>query len=323
MSRLKIITEKKSKPYMSLSPKKVANNKTLRRKRIWWAYLFILPQLLFFLVFTIYPIVMSYVYSVFDWPGIGPLDDFAGLENYTRVLKDPSFWNAFKNTFIYMAGVTLLLLPTSLLLAIALNNVLKKSSVFYRTIFFLPVVTTTAIVGIVMRKVFSSTGVLNEFLMAIGLIDEPHNWLGSPTSAMIILIVIGAWKFFGMMMVYWLAGLQTLPKDVLEAASMDGCNLWQKLRHVIVPILLPVAMVILLLCVSSSLHVFDLVLTLTGGGPYYSTDVVDLYIFRFAFNPDSGLPSMGYASAAGVVFGLAVFAVILLLGWLIRRTKQS
>ncbi|WP_257349015.1 carbohydrate ABC transporter permease [Pseudalkalibacillus decolorationis] len=293
----------------------------LHRKRKIWAYVFIFPQLLFFIVFTIYPIIMSYVYSFYDWPGIGALDDFVGLDNFVRALQDPSFWNAFKNTFIYMIGVTVLLLPTSLLVAMLLNNVLKRSTVFYRTLFFLPVVTTTAIVGIVMRKVFGAGGIFDEILLTLGIIDAPFAWLGSPVTAMIIVIVVGAWKFFGMMMVYWLAGLQTLPKDVLEAASIDGCKTWQKLRYVIIPILMPVALVIILLCVTSSLHVFDLVLTLTGGGPYYSTDVVDLYIYRYAFNPDLGLPSMGYASAAGVVFGVAVFAIVLLLGWLLRKSR--
>ncbi|MCP3739347.1 carbohydrate ABC transporter permease [Rossellomorea sp. BNER] len=293
----------------------------LHRKRQLWALVFILPQLIFFIVFTIYPIIMSYIYSLYDWPGIGALDDFVGIDNFIRVIQDPSFWNAFKNTFIYMLGVTVLLLPTSLFVAMLLNNVLKRSAVFYRTIFFLPVVTTTAIIGIVMRKVFGSGGIFDEILMTLNVIDAPYPWLGSPVTAMIIVIVVGAWKFFGMMMVYWLAGLQTLPKDVLEAASIDGCNTWQKLRNVIIPILMPVALVILLLCVTSSLHVFDLVLTLTGGGPYFSTDVVDLYIYRYAFNPEAGLPSMGYASAAGVVFGVAVFAIVLAIGWLTRRAK--
>ncbi|WP_246218406.1 carbohydrate ABC transporter permease [Litoribacterium kuwaitense] len=292
------------------------------RKRIWWAYLFILPQLIFFIVFTIYPIVMSYVYSVYEWTGLGPLEDFVGLENYTRIITDDMFWNSFKNTFIYMIGVTLLLMPGSLLLAIILNNVLKKSSVFYRTIYFLPVVTTTAIVGIVLRNVFGDAGFINEMFLEIGFLDEPFSWLGSPVPAMIVVILAGSWKFFGMMMVYWLAGLQTLPKDVVEAARIDGANSWNLLRYITIPILLPVGTVILLLCVTSSLHVFDMVMTLTNGGPYYSTDMVDLFIYRKAFSPDDGLPAMGYASAAGVVFGIATFAIVLVLGWIVRRAKQ-
>lgn len=294
----------------------------LEIKRIVWAYLFILPQLLFFIGFTIYPIIMSYVYSVFEWSGIGPLTDFVGLENYFSIIKNKMFWNAFKNTIIYMLGITILLMPGSLILAIILNNVLKKSSVFYRTIFFLPVVATTAIIGIVMRQIFGDVGLVNDILLYIGVLDNPYSWLGRPFTAMLVLILVGAWQYSGIMMVYWLAGLQTLPKEVLEAARIDGCNFWQLLRFVIVPILIPVGMVILLLCVTSSLHVFDLVLTLTGGGPYFSTDVVDLFIYRHAFDVHTGLPAMGYASSAGVVFGIAVFGIVLVLGWFVKVTRN-
>lgn len=293
------------------------------KRRIWWAYIFILPQVIFFIIFTIYPIVMSYVYSVYSWAGLGPLEDFVGLENYVKILQDDLFWNAFKNTFIYMIGVTVLLMPTSLLLAFLLNNVLSKtSSVIYRVIYFIPVVTTTAIVGIVLRQMFGDDGFVNQLFMAIGLIKTPISWFGSSFLAMIIVIAIGAWKFFGMMLIYWMAGLQTLPKDVIDAARIDGCNGWQLLRHVTIPILLPVGMVILLLSVTSSLHVFDLVKTLTDGDPYYGTDMVDLFVYREAFDPDKGLPAMGYASAAGVVFGIATFIIILLLGWLLRKTQK-
>lgn len=289
--------------------------------RIGWAYLFILPQVIFFLLFTIYPIVMSYIYSTFEWNGIGPLTNFVGIDNFIRLFQDALFWNAFMNTFIYMIGVTIVLMPTSLILALILNNVLKKSSVFYRTIYFIPVVATTAVVGLVLRQIFGDDGAINEILMTLGIINEPYSWLGNSISAMFVVILVGAWKFFGMMMIYWLTGLQTVPKEVLEAAEIDGANQWQKLRYVILPILYPIAMVILLLCVTSSLHVFDLVKTLTEGGPYFGTDMIDLFVYRHAFDPDSGFPQMGYASAAGVIFGIITLAIALLLG-LLARKKQ-
>ncbi|HLR02953.1 MAG TPA: sugar ABC transporter permease [Virgibacillus sp.] len=304
----------------TISLKKPLKSKQ-EKKRIYWAYLFILPQLIFFLVFTIYPIVMSYVYSAYEWSGIGPLTNFVGLDNFVRLFQDPRFWNAFGNTFIYMIGVTILLMPTSLVLAIILNNVLTKSSVFYRTIYFLPVVASTAVVGLVLRQVFGDDGAVNEILMGLGIIDKPHSWLGHSVSAMVIVILVGAWKFFGMMMVYWLAGLQTIPKDVIEAAKIDGANFWHLTRHVILPILAPIALVILLLCVTSSLHVFDLVKTLTDGEPYYSTDMIDLFVYRKAFDPQEGLPAMGYASAAGVIFGIITLAIALGLSWIAKRKQ--
>jgi len=287
-----------------------------------WAYLFVLPQFVFFIAFTIYPIVMSYVYSLFKWSGIGPLKLFVGWDNYVRVLQDERFWNAFQNTFIYVAGTTILLLPTTLLMAVVLNRGVQKGKVLYRVIYFLPVITTTAIVGLIMRSIFGNkNALLNELLMAIGLLDEPYPWLTRASSAMIIVILVGAWKFFGMMMVYWLAGLQSLPSDVYEAASIDGCGPVQSFRYITVPLLLPIGAVILLLSVVSGLHVFDLVKTLTEGGPYYGTDVMDLYIYRYAFD-SSGPPAFGYASAAGIVFGLSILVITLLIGGLVRLTKS-
>lgn len=312
---------KETKKDSSTIPIKKPLRSKQQKKRIYWAYLFILPQIVFFLVFTVYPIIMSYVYSTFEWSGIGPLTDFVGFDNFIRLFQDPRFWNAFSNTFIYMIGVTVILLPTSLILAIILNNILKKSSVFYRTIYFLPVVASTAVVGLVLRQIFGDAGAFNEFLLALGIIDEPHSWLGTSISAMVVVILVGAWKFFGMMMVYWLAGLQTVPQNVLEAAKIDGANFYHLIRHIILPMLAPIAMVILLLSVTSSLHVFDLVKTLTDGEPYFSTDMIDLFVYRKAFDPNEGLPAMGYASAAGVIFGIITLAIALGLSWLVRRKQ--
>ncbi|MFD0959980.1 carbohydrate ABC transporter permease [Paenibacillus chungangensis] len=297
---------------------------TFRRRkgsRIAWAYVFILPQLLFLILFTLYPIIMSYVYSFYDWNGIGPLDDFVNFDNYSRAIGDERFWNAFKNSFIYTGGVTLLLMPSSLLLAIWLNNSMLKGRVIYRTLYFLPVVTTTAIIGIIMRSIFGNQhAFFNELLISLRMLQEPYSWLGKPTSAMIIVIVIGSWKFFGMMMVYWLAGLQSLPKDIYEAASIDGCDAVKTFRYMTLPLIMPIAAVVLLLCVTNSLHVFDLVKTLTEGGPYYSTDMMDLYIYRQVFDI-SGFPQYGYASAAGIIFGLSVFGITLVLSWFVKQAR--
>jgi multiple sugar transport system permease protein len=125
-----------------------------------------------------------------------------------------------------------------------------------------------------------------------------------------------------MMMVYWLAGLQSLPRDIYESASIDGANAFQAFRHITVPLLLPIGAVVLLLCVVECLHVFDLVKTLTNGGPYFATDMMDLYIYRQAFDV-RGFPSLGYASAAGIFFGLSVFAMTLVLVWISRRAKAK
>lgn len=293
-----------------------------RRRRYLWAYLFLLPQLVFFFVFTVYPIVMSYVYALYEWSGIGPLESFVGAANFIRLLKEAPFWNALGNSLVYIAAQTALLLPSTLLLALVLNQARFKGKVFYRTLYFLPVVTTTSTVGIIMKFIFGNEDALvNGVLLRLGLIDRPVPWLGQSGTAMAVLILIGSWKFFGMMMVYWLAGLQSLPKDAFEAARADGAGPWQTFRYITLPLLAPVGAVILLLAVVNSMHVFDLVKTLTGGGPYFATETVDLYIYNYAFNT-SGFPQIGFASAAGIVFGLTVFLLTLALSWIVRAARR-
>lgn len=293
-----------------------------RRRRYLWAYLFLLPQLVFFFVFTAYPIVMSYVYALYEWSGIGPLENFVGAANFIRLLKEAPFWNALGNSLVYIAAQTALLLPATLLLALVLNQARFKGKVFYRTLYFLPVVTTTSTVGIIMKFIFGNEDALvNGVLLRLGLIDRPVPWLGQSGTAMAVLILIGSWKFFGMMMVYWLAGLQSLPKDAFEAARADGAGPWQTFRYITLPLLAPVGAVILLLAVVNSMHVFDLVKTLTGGGPYFATETVDLYIYNYAFNT-SGFPQIGFASAAGIVFGLTVFLLTLALSWIVRAARR-
>ncbi|WP_246314113.1 carbohydrate ABC transporter permease [Paenibacillus foliorum] len=296
-----------------------------RRKKLIYCYIFILPQLALFLAFTIYPIIMSYVYSFFNWSGYGSLSNFAGLENYAETISDPFFWNAFKNSFIFMFFVVLIQVPLALVIAILLNSSWLKGATVYRTIYFLPVVTTTAVIGIVMRFIFGAyKGLINEILIAVGILDKPIDWLGSMDTAMMIIILVGIWKTFGMKMVYWLAALQSLPKELFEAAKVDGANWLQTFRYVMFPLLLPVGSVILLLSSVNALHVFDLVKSMTNGGPAFHTDMVDLYIYRYAFE-GGGMPRAGFASAAGVVYGFAILFVSLILGIVVKKTggKQS
>lgn len=292
----------------------------MRRKKLFYCYLFILPQLVLFLGFTLYPIVMSYVYSFFDWNGFGPLKDFIGFDNYIETVRDPLFWNAFKNSFIFMFFLVLIQVPFALLMALLLNSNWLKGATLFRTIYFLPVVTTTAVVGVVMRFIFGAyNGLVNEILMKLGILEKPVDWLGSMDTALIIVILVGIWKTFGMKMVYWLAALQSLPKELYEAAKVDGANLWQSFRFITLPLLLPVGSVILLLSTVNALHVFDLVKSMTNGGPAFRTDMVDLYIYRYAFE-GMGMPRSGFASAAGIFYGIAILFISLILGVLVKRS---
>ncbi|MEY9094912.1 carbohydrate ABC transporter permease [Paenibacillus sp. RC84] len=289
-----------------------------RNRKALWCWLFIAPQLTLFLFFTVYPIAMSYVYAFFDWSGYGPLHAFIGWDNFRETLTDPLFWNAFRNSLVFMVCLVGIQVPLALLTALLLNADWMRGKVIYRTIYFLPVVTTTAVVGLVMRFIFGAyKGLVNEMLLRIGIILKPIDWLGSADTALLIVILVGIWKSFGMKLIYWLAGIQSLPKELFEAARIDGASHLQLFRYITMPLLIPVGSVILLVSAVNALHVFDLVKSMTEGGPAFKTDMVDVYIYRYAF-AGKGEARIGFASAAGVVYGIAVMFISLLLGLFVR-----
>jgi len=302
------------------------NNKSLG-KQIWknrWNYLFLAPTIILFTMFTIYPVIASWVISFYNWNGMEPLNDFVGASNFIKVATDPGFWKAFKNSFIYMLGVVPIQLSLSLIAAIFLNNPKLKGSTVYRTLLFLPVVTTTAVVGIIMAFIFGTyNGVINELLLATRLIKQPVNWLGSANTAMAIIITVGIWKTFGYNLIYWLAGLQSIPGELYEAAKVDGASSRQQFRYITVPLLKPIAIIIILLAIIGSLNVFDLVKVMTGGGPAYATDVVATYIYRYAFSTEKGIPRLGFASAAGVFYGVTTMLIAIIQGALMKNANRE
>jgi len=260
---------------------------------------------------------MSYVYSLYRWQGFGPLEDFAGLDNYATLLKDPYFWRAFQHTVTYVFGTTLLGVGFALILAILLNDTQIKGKSLYRTVYFLPVVTSTAIIGIIMANIFGLGGFINELLHEIGLIRGPIPFLTNGVLAMLVLIVVGVWKGLGINMIYWLAGLQGIPNELYESAQLDGCGFWKTLRYITLPLLKPITAVIVLLSIVGGMQAFDLVKTLTNGGPYFTTETLDLYIYNYAFtgiHAMTGISLMGYASAAGVLLGIFTFFISLIFG---------
>ena len=285
-----------------------------------WHYLFLVPMVVLFLMFTLWPMIASWYYSFFDWDGLGPAEDFIALQNYTEVLTSPRFWNAFKNSFLFSVVAIFVQMPLTLIFAVILNSPRLRGRSLYRLLLFLPVVTTTAVVGIVFAVMLDpSGGFVNEVLSSIGLIKDPINFLGSETSALPTVLIIDLWKGFGITLIYWLAALQTIPAEIYEAANMDGAGARQVLTQITVPMLVPIAIVILLLTFQSSMNPFDLIQATTKAGPNYATDVVSSYIYRYAFDPEMAAPRYGFACAAGVVFGMFTLILTLIQAPLIRR----
>lgn len=289
-----------------------------------WIWLFLVPTIVLFGAYTVYPIIASYWYSFIEWNGFTAGMRFVGFDNYAAVFADPLFWNSFWLTMLFMVAVVPVRVLGALLLAIILNSPKLPLSTLLRTAFFLPVVTTMAIVGVVMQFIFDPvSGPVNVLLRETGIAPRGFNFLGDPNLALWTTVAVYVWKGFGITLVYWLAALQTIPRDLYEAARIDGAGPFALLRHITMPLLVPFLIIITLLTIENTLQVFDLVLTMTGGGPFYATEVIEIYIYRWAFG--ASIPQLGYASAAAVVFGLlvCVIGVVQLLGVRFARRRRN
>ncbi len=271
-----------------------------------WIWIFLLPTVVLYGLYTIYPIIASYWYSLVEWNGFDADQRFVGLSNYREVFADPLFWNSFKVTLLFMVLVVPARVLLTLLLAIVLNSPKLPLIGLLRSAFFIPVVTTTAIIGVVMRFILDpATGPINSLLIKLG--GSGVDFLGGQHLALPTAAVLYIWKFFGVTMIYWLASLQTIPYELYEAARIDGAGTWQLFRHITLPMLKPFLIIITVLTIEETFHNFDLMYTLTAGGPYFHTEIVEIYIYRWAFG--ASIPQLGHASAAAVIFGLLVAVV--------------
>ena len=285
--------------------------KSVKKKRIvrknMWCWVFMLPTLLLYILFQGYPIITSAWYSMLDWSGMTMNATFVGLQNFKELLADPLFRNSVANSFKYMIFSVPIQLILSLVIAYILTSIIKKGATVFRTMYFIPVITTASIVGIIMIFIFGGTGPINQVLALLGI--DTINFLGDEKTALFTVVLIGIWKDLGTYMIYWIAALQSVSQDVYEAAKIDGAGKFRTFTDVVFPLILPIGGVITVLCVIGSLKVFDIVQTMTNGGPYFATDVVATFVYRTAYSSTTGSPRLGYASAAALLFGLMVVTI--------------
>ncbi len=280
--------------------------KRIMRKNM-WCWVFMLPTLLLYILFQGYPIITSAWYSMLDWSGMTMNATFVGLQNFKELLADPLFRNSVANSFKYMIFSVPIQLILSLVIAYILTSIIKKGATVFRTMYFIPVITTASIVGIIMIFIFGGTGPINQVLALLGI--DTINFLGDEKTALFTVVLIGIWKDLGTYMIYWIAALQSVSQDVYEAAKIDGAGKFRTFTDVVFPLILPIGGVIAVLCVIGSLKVFDIVQTMTNGGPYFATDVVATFVYRTAYSSTTGSPRLGYASAAALLFGLMVVTI--------------
>jgi putative chitobiose transport system permease protein len=267
------------------------------RQRILTPYMFLAPALLLMLTFTIYPL-LSVGYWSFTEYNILRSPEFVGLENFRRLVTDNIFWTALRNSIVYLL-VTPTLIVLSIALAIVANRRLPGISLF-RVLYYIPVITGSVTVGIVWLFLFDARGgLVNGALLALGLIDQPVFFLSEPRYTLLIAMMMTVWTGVGYYMVIFVAGLQSIPDELYEAAELDGCNPLQKHWHVSVPGLRPSIVFVAVISSLSALKVFDEIYVLTNGtgGVLNSGTTIVFYLWRQAFQ----LQNVGYASAIAIV----------------------
>ena len=289
---------------------------TLMQSNRFWGTLYILPMVVLMLTFTIYPVIESLRVSVYNWQGIGEATQFVGLRHYFTVANDPQFWNAFWNTVQYTAILVPVQLSLALVLALILDNPRMRFRTFYRTLYLMPVVTTLAIVAIVMRLLYQSGGTALTSVFVPWLLERPVNPIGNPNTSMLAVTAFGTWYSFGINLVYFMAALATVPQQLYDAAAVDGANWFRRVWHITLPSIRPVAVIILFFAILGSLKVWEQSFVMTGGGPFFSSEVVNGYIYRYAFGSgglggSSSQPNIGFASAAGFLMSILVLAITL------------
>ena len=265
-------------------------------------YLYILPNMILFMVFMIIPVFMALYYSFMDWKGIGdPV--FTGLENYQWLFTDDTFWKSLWNTAYYTLATVPFIMVLALFLAMLLNMALPLKGVF-RAAIYLPAVVSTVVVGMMFTWLFQDqVGLINYLLNLLGI--ESIQWANDPKFAMIMLVAATIWQRTGYNMVIYLAGLQGISQEYYEAAIVDGASNWQRFRYLTLPLLKTTHVFVMITCIIHSFRSFDLVYTMTKGGPLNSTKTMVMYIYELAFTRSQ----FGRASAAGV----ALFTIMVVL----------
>lgn len=269
-------------------------------------YLFILPNFIGFFIFMMIPIIMGLCISFTDYNGFNQFN-FVGLDNYIKMFQDEYFQISFLNNMLYTLVTVPCVIIMALLLAVAVNTGIKGSGLF-KTMYFFPTISSMVAVGIVWSMMFSPTkGPINQVLQAMGFENTPM-WLQSTSTALISVMIVAIWKQSGYYMVMVLAGLQSIPKQLYEAASIDGANAFVRFFKITLPMLSPTMFMVTILNIISSFQVFDLISIMTDGGPGRSTNVLVYRIYQEGFQNSK----FGYASAMAYFLFLVIMIITLI-----------
>ncbi len=284
------------------------------QNRLWRVLLLALP-ILVFSVLVIWPLLSSFYYSFTNWNGFNRDYEFLGLRNFAKIWTDRLFFDAIVNTTIWMAAALVLPTLTGLFLALLLDRQVRGARIF-KTVFYLPICLSAIVVGQIWIWIYQPDwGLLNTFVKLAGNPDFNYAWLARPDSALFAVIVAWSWQQTGLSMVIYLAGLTSIPSEMLEVCEIEGATVWQRIWRVVIPLLTPSTVVVVALSMINSLKGFDILYIMTGGGPFNSSDTLAMHMYNESFKKYL----MGYGSAISVVLFLIALTII---GIYFRQLKK-
>jgi raffinose/stachyose/melibiose transport system permease protein len=280
---------------------------------------FVSPALALYTLFVLYPVVSAARYSFYKWDGLQPLTNFIGLKNYVDSFNNEYFTHAIANNFLIIALSLSLQIPFALMLATFLNRRFPGRLVF-RLIFFLPYVLAEAVCGVVFNQLLQPDGLISAGMRSFGLGAYVQDWLGDTTFVMVTMFIIISWKYFGFHMIILLAGLQGIPREIEEAALIDGAGRWQAFRYVTLPLLGPTLRVSVFLSMIGALQLFDLIWVTTRGGPLDASDTMAVMMFLTGYTSQY----VGYGCAMAVIlFGFGLVLALAYQRFVLRRDIEG
>jgi len=298
----------------------------IQRSKVKWIVFFITPGLLVVGTFILLPLFMSLYNSLFSWKQLVRLD-FVGLENFKRLLftfpYQERFFNAMKNNLYWFLSTTLIQNTLGLLFGYLLSRNLPGAQ-FFKRIFFIPVLFSIVAVGYLWGMYLKPSGLVNNFFKLVGLVSFQRPWLGLENLATPTIILVNIWRWVGFPSLVFLAAIDSVPQECMEAAYLEGVNEWKLFWKIIFPLIIPAITIIMVLTIIGSLNVFEQIYTMTGldGAPNYSTDTIGTLFYRTAFGSiDSGSPEIGIGSAIGLVIYMLTFATSLLSVFVTKRKE--
>lgn len=280
----------------------------MKKNKIDWVTVgFLSPAFIFFVVFIIVPTLASVYYSFTSWDGISPDVKFIGLRNYVEIFTSKRFFNAFKNTVLLTVFISIFENLFALMLALLVDHVIKWKNLF-RSAFYLPVLLSGIVSGFIWKTIYNyNFGVINSILDSLGCGDLKQDWIGNPKLAIIMVAVVLVWKGTGYYMIIYLASLQGVPTELVEAAKIDGANPWQVFKSITVPLISGAFTINFTLSLINGLKVFDQISVMTDGGPGFATETIVYLLYKVGF----GEGRQGFGTAVGIVL---LFIIIILNG---------